>query len=159
MIRKAKIEELEEIKEIFEEAKKIMRQDGNMLQWNDGYPQDEVLISDIDKGQLCVIEDGEINACFGLQLGEDPTYKVIDGKWQSDSPYITIHRIAKRSGKHIFDQMFSYVKERYDHIRIDTHKDNKIMQHLLAIHGFKYCGIIYLLDGDPRLAYEYIKRY
>ena len=39
-------------------------------------------------------------------------------------------------------------------IRIDTHKDNKIMQGLLARHGFSYCGIIYLKNGSPRLAYQ-----
>ena len=28
------------------------------------------------------------------------------------------------------------------------------MQHLLEKHGFSYCGIIYLANGDPRLAYQ-----
>ena len=32
--------------------------------------------------------------------------------------------------------------------RIDTHRDNKIMQHNILKHGFTYCGIIYLLSGD-----------
>ena len=39
-------------------------------------------------------------------------------------------------------------------IRIDTHRDNKIMQHNLLKHGFTYCGIIYLLSGDERLVYQ-----
>ena len=43
----------------------------------------------------------------------------------------------------------------YDtNIRIDTHRDNKIMQHNILKHGFTYCGIIYLLSGDERLAYQ-----
>jgi hypothetical protein len=41
-------------------------------------------------------------------------------------------------------------------IRIDTHQDNKIMQHNILKHGFSYCGIIYLLSGDERLAYQKI---
>ena len=41
-------------------------------------------------------------------------------------------------------------------IRIDTHKDNSIMQHNILKHGFSYCGIIYLLSGDERLAYQRI---
>ena len=41
-------------------------------------------------------------------------------------------------------------------IRIDTHHDNKIMQHNILKHGFTYCGIIYLLSGDKRLAYQRI---
>ena len=41
-------------------------------------------------------------------------------------------------------------------IRIDTHRDNLIMQHNLLKHGFAYCGIIYLASGDTRLAYQRI---
>ena len=29
-------------------------------------------------------------------------------------------------------------------IRIDTHLDNRIMQHVIKKYGFTYCGIIYL---------------
>ena len=39
-------------------------------------------------------------------------------------------------------------------IRIDTHRDNRIMQHNIEKHGFTYCGIIYLANGDERLAYQ-----
>ena len=31
-----------------------------------------------------------------------------------------------------------------------------IMQHNILKHGFTYCGIIYLLSGDKRLAYQRI---
>ena len=37
------------------------------------------------------------------------------------------------------------------------HRDNHIMQHLLAKHGFSQCGIIHLLNGDERLAYQKVK--
>jgi RimJ/RimL family protein N-acetyltransferase len=39
-------------------------------------------------------------------------------------------------------------------IRIDTHRDNAIMQHLLEKNGFVKCGIIYVEDGSPRIAYQ-----
>ena len=41
-------------------------------------------------------------------------------------------------------------------IRIDTHLDNRIMQHVIKKYGFTYCGIIYLASGDERLAYQQI---
>lgn len=157
MIRKAKIEDLKELMDIFESAKMIMRESGNMTQWSDGYPQKELIEQDIIKGQLYVIKEDEIEACFVLQTGEDPTYAYIEGSWLSNSPYITIHRIAKRGGHDIFKKALSFAKEKIDHLRIDTHKDNVIMRHVLESNGFKYRGIIYLLDGDPRLAYEYLK--
>lgn len=39
-------------------------------------------------------------------------------------------------------------------LKIDTHQDNHIMQHLLDKKGFTYCGIIYTDDGGERLAYQ-----
>ncbi len=47
-----------------------------------------------------------------------------------------------------------YCKAYSNNIRIDTHKDNKVMQHVLARNGFKRCGIIFLLNGDPRVAFQ-----
>lgn len=41
-------------------------------------------------------------------------------------------------------------------IRMDTHRDNTIMQHCISNDGFAYCGIIYLANGDERLAYQKI---
>lgn len=45
--------------------------------------------------------------------------------------------------------------EQAGHVRIDTHRDNKTMQHVILKNGFEYCGIIYLKNGEQRLAYEY----
>ncbi|MBR1526072.1 MAG: hypothetical protein IJ640_05360 [Prevotella sp.] len=45
-----------------------------------------------------------------------------------------------------------------DNIRIDTHRDNRIMQHLMQKEGFTYCGIIYLDNGDERLAYQKMRK-
>ena len=39
-------------------------------------------------------------------------------------------------------------------IRIDTHENNKTMQNALERIGFVRCGIIYLPNGDPRIAYQ-----
>ena len=39
-------------------------------------------------------------------------------------------------------------------LRIDTHQDNKVMQHVVEKHGFTRRGIIYIADGSPRIAYE-----
>ena len=39
-------------------------------------------------------------------------------------------------------------------LKIDTHRDNHIMQHLLERKGFTYCGIIHTDNGAERLAYQ-----
>lgn len=47
--------------------------------------------------------------------------------------------------------------EKVENIRIDTHKDNKIMIHLLEKYGFKRCGVIVVDDGTDREAFQKIK--
>ena len=42
-------------------------------------------------------------------------------------------------------------------IRIDTHRNNRIMQHCIDRYGFTCCGIICLESGDERLAYQLIR--
>ena len=39
-------------------------------------------------------------------------------------------------------------------IKVDTHQDNKSMQKLLQKNNFTSCGIIYVEDGSPRIAFE-----
>lgn len=161
MIRLAKKEEINDILHIYDVAKGFMRANGNPTQWNDGYPGRKLLLSDIEKGELYVLEQdsGHIAAVFALIGGEDPTYGYIEGgSWLSDKPYGTIHRIASDGtvGK-VFQKAVFFARETYDHIRVDTHKDNLPMQHVILKESFSYCGIIYLEDGDPRLAYEWIK--
>ena len=96
-----------------------------------------------------------IVAYFALLPSPEPTYDVIDGAWLTDGPYGVIHRMASYPEVHgIFSTIIDYATSRFAHLRIDTHRDNRIMQHLIEKHGFTYCGIIWLEDGTERLAYE-----
>jgi len=145
---------------IFAEAKEKMRASGNMQQWTGGYPSDDVLKNDIERGfSYVVVEHEVIIATFVLAICEDPTYKIIyEGEWLDDTkPYGTIHRIASAQGIHgIMDDVLNWSFGKINNIRVDTHRDNMPMQHLLAKNGFAYCGIIHLLNGDERLAYQKI---
>ena len=69
-------------------------------------------------------------------------------------PYGTIHRIAGDGSGGVLAAAVSFGKTRINHIRIDTHHDNKIMQKAVAKQGFRRSGIIYLANGDPRIAYD-----
>ena len=96
-----------------------------------------------------------IVAYFALLPSPEPTYDVIDGAWLTDEPYGVIHRMASYPEVHgIFSTIIDYAALRFAHLRIDTHRDNRIMQHLIEKYGFTYCGIIWLEDGTERLAYE-----
>ena len=156
-IRKATPSDLEEIIKIYHTAKAFMISTGNKSQWLNGYPQRELLEEDIAKGYCHVYEDHGIHGVFALIEGEDPTYREIeDGQWLNNKPYGTIHRIGSDGTvKGVLAAAVDYCKTICPVLRIDTHYDNKVMQHLVTKNGFRRCGIIHLADGSPRIAYQY----
>lgn len=166
MVRYAIPGDLERIAEIYDTARKFMRKNNNMTQWQGGYPDAVLLREDIAKKQLYVLtENGEdeadkesIYAVFALIAGEDPTYGYIEGMWHSDTPYATIHRIAG-DGRYpgVFETCVKFAEKQYCHLRVDTHEDNKIMQHVIGKVGFLHAGTIYLANGSPRLAFDRIQ--
>lgn len=160
-IRKAVKADLPDILKVYEKAREFMKNSGNPDQWGDTYPPKEDLIDDIDKELLYVLinDSNEIYAAFLLMEEPEPTYYYIDGMWRDNSAYATIHKVASNgTEKNVFKDIVEYTMRKYNHIRIDTHKQNLKMQHLIEKQGFKYCGIIYLLNGDSRMAYEYVNK-
>lgn len=160
MIRLGTIDDLDRILEIYDIARETMRNNGNYTQWGVNYPNKEITIKDIKDNNLYVIVfDNIIHGVFTFIIGEEDTYQnIYQGNWLSNSVYGTIHRLASDNEvKGIFTMCINYCKERIPHIRIDTHKNNKIMNHLILKNGFQKCGIIYVEDGTERIAYEYIE--
>lgn len=162
VIRKAVFEDLSALASIYDYARAFMASTGNPDQWVNGYPSPEDLKHDIQKESLYVCEgkDGRIVAAFCFLPGPDPTYSLIeDGKWLNDHLYHVIHRLASDGSlKGIARACFDWCLKQDANIRVDTHQDNLIMQHILESYGFQKCGIIYTHDGTPRLAYQYLKR-
>ena len=175
IIREAQPSDMADIMTVMDAAKKIMRQSGNMYQWGDGYPSEAVITADMEKnggitadmeknGGFVVEEDdgehqlsGKIVGYFAFLPSPESTYaKIYDGEWIDDAqPYHVVHRIASYPDTHgIFSSIMDFCFSHDTNIRIDTHRDNKIMHHNILKHGFTYCGIIYLLSGDERLAYQ-----
>ena len=160
MIQKANLSQLPQILKIYEKARQFMAQSGNPDQWGTAYPPEEMIRQDIRNGHSYVnLEGDHIRAVFYFAVETDPTYAYIEGAWLNDEPYGVIHRIAVGdSGKGVAAECFDYVAQRCDNIRIDTHEKNIPMQRCLAKNGFTRCGIIYLEDGDPRIAYQKVIR-
>jgi len=155
-IRKAMGEDLPRIEEIYAYARKFMAETGNPNQWGNTTPETSLLEDDIRKGDLYVlIHEGMIHGVFYFYIGADPTYGIIeDGQWRSDTPYGTIHRIAGDGAGGVLAAAVAFGKTKINHIRIDTHHDNKIMQRAVAKQGFQRSGIIHLANGSPRIAYD-----
>ena len=176
MIRKAEKGNLPRIYEIYETARQFMRENGNHAQWGAGdRPEEdyigvfshggdrpeELLEDDISQGNLYVLEDAVadeaiIHAVFAFIEGEDPVYlKIEQGSWMVDTEYAAVHRVASDGTvRNVLEKIMDYCKAQIPHLRIDTHEDNKVMQHVLEKYGFVRCGIVYVPDGSPRIAYE-----
>ena len=160
-IRKAAMNDVPVIMRLIDEARVIMRSCGNVNQWIDGYPSEETIQNDINNGHCYLLEeeDGQIVASFAFIPGPEPTYKeIFEGRWLDDAPYYVVHRLASTASSHgVFNDVMDYCMGVAGNLRIDTHRDNVIMRHVIERYGFTYCGIIYLLSGDERLAYQLMR--
>lgn len=165
--KKSKYDQLEEIMKIIDMAKAHLK-DQKIDQWQKGYPNENSIKTDIDKGEGFVLVDGgRVVATTAVSFRPEQTYKDIhQGKWLSDGDYGVIHRIAvdmTLKGKGIAGIFMGEIEKlcKSNHIfsiKVDTHRDNEAMKKFLEKNGFVYCGIIYLADGDERFAYEKLLR-
>ena len=169
-VRPAQNEDIHRIMTVLEAAKGIMRASGNTGQWVNGYPSEAVIAEDIAHGYGFVVEDvvesketallrnaAIIVGYFAFIPSPEPTYaSIYEGTWLDDDlPYHVVHRIGSTLDSHgVFEAIMAFCFSHDSNIRIDTHRDNLIMQHCILKAGFSYCGIIYLTSGDERLAYQ-----
>lgn len=159
-IKKAALEDIPEIVKVYDIARMFMRANGNLSQWGGGYPGEALLRGDIQAGNLYILcADGVMEGVFAFIPGEDPTYRYIeDGSWHWNRPYGTIHRLASRgTARGVAKACFDFCREKIPYLRIDTHADNHPMQSAVLRYGFRKCGTIYLTDGSPRIAFDYMQ--
>ena len=155
-VRLAREQDMPRIEEIYAYARAFMTAHGNPSQWGTTHPPRQQLEQDIAEGNLYVVTAGDtIHGVFFFLIGPDPTYSYIEnGAWHADRPYGTIHRIAGDGSGGILRAAVEFGKQRTDYLRIDTHEDNIVMQRAVEKQGFRRCGIIYIADGSPRIAYD-----
>ena len=157
-IRKSTWEDLPVMLQLRDTAREIMRSYGNVNQWPEGYPPPSKFEKDIELGCSYLMSDlsGNIVATFAMLPGPDPTYSIVyDGQWLNDKPYLVVHRIASTPDSHgVLDAILDFCEAQSTDIRIDTHADNIVMIKGLKKRGYQYCGIIHLLNGDERLAFQ-----
>ena len=156
-IRLTRPEELDKVMEIYAYARKFMAEHENPTQWGNNKPSREQIEQDIRAGKHYVcVEDGQIACVFYFAQEEDSTYvKIYDGSWQNDAEYAVVHRIASSGRvKGAGSFCMQWAAAMADNVRIDTHKDNYVMQNMLKKNGFVHCGTIFLENGEPRMAFQ-----
>ena len=161
-IRLAFPNEVNAVMKVIEDAKKTLAQSGSD-QWQNGYPNAEIIIDDIISGQAYVaLEEGELLAYAAVTKSPEVAYESIyEGAWQGgETEYLVFHRIAVAAdfqGQGVAQTFLEGLIEGFDYLdfRSDTHAKNKAMQHIFEKLGFKKVGKV-PVDGE-RLAYQKLK--
>lgn len=161
VLRKAKIKDLEAIMDIYHVARQGMQRSGNKKQWGDSYPSRELIEKSIlDDKQYVFQHKGELVGTFYFAVEEEATYaRIYNGEWLNDDPYGVVHRLAS-NGRHkgVAHFCLEWCLLQCDNMRIDTHRDNIIMQNILEKNGYVRCGMIFTHDATERLAFQKSKR-
>lgn len=155
--RPAVMEDLDAIVSISKDARAVLKKRG-VDQWQGDYPTADDFISDINGGFGRIILHGdEPAAYYSIFPYEPPEYaEITDGKWTEGLAACTVHRVcaaAKYRGTGITSFLCRCIDEQCAEaglrcIRMDTHRKNKAMQHMLTEHGYRYRGNI-LVDSEP----------
>jgi len=163
ILRKTTKTDIPQVVAIIEQGKTYLRTSG-VDQWQNGYPNEEVIIEDIANGYGFVLtSDNEIVATVALSFDGEPWYDDIrDGTWLTNAEFLVIHRMAVSEtvrGTEVASELLRQAEQlcrnnNVQSIKIDTHADNQAMQKLIRKNGFQYCGIVILGTEGERLAYE-----
>lgn len=161
--KRAKDENINTIMAIIQRAQAYLKSQG-IDQWQNNYPNIETISNDIQNSNgYILLKDNVIVGTVVIIFGPDKTYKSIyNGEWLTNGKYAVLHRMAINSDYHGFGLATEMIKQAevmckdngINSIKVDTHKENIAMQKRLLNSGFIYCGIIYLEDGNERMAFE-----
>ena len=153
--------DLEEIWRIIQHAIARRKADGSN-QWQDGYPNPDVLSVDISKHQGFVLKEKHVIIGYAaVMINDEPQYDDIDGEWLTNGDFVVYHRVAiapiflgQGYSKKLIEGIHNYASENdIKSVKADTNFDNPAMIGLFQKLGYKYCGGV-KINGSPRRAYE-----
>jgi GNAT superfamily N-acetyltransferase len=159
--RPAIISDVPTIWEILKGAILRRKADGSN-QWQDGYPNPDVVRNDIAQNAGYVLTEGElIIGYFAAFVNNEPAYDQIEGQWLTLGDFLVVHRMAlaeNRLGKGLAKIMFGFAEQiarekQIGSIKVDTNFDNLDMLSILKKLGYTYCGEVHF-RGSPRKAFE-----
>ena len=159
--RKATLLDVNPIWEILQQAIQRRKRDGSN-QWQDGYPNPEVIQKDIEKASgYVLVENGKVIGYTALIINDEPAYAVLEGKWLTNDDFVVLHRVAiaeeylgKGLAKLIMKEVENFaLKNSIYSVKADTNFDNVAMIKIFESLGYSYCGEVHF-RGSPRKAYE-----
>ncbi|MDY5629029.1 GNAT family N-acetyltransferase [Limosilactobacillus coleohominis] len=166
-IEKAQLKDYERIVEILKDGRNQLAERG-IDQWQGDYPNPQHVKEDVENGFAYLVhsDDDETVGTFTILPSPDHAYDNLDGEWLMETEdYLTIHRVAIHSdhagqgyASKLFQEVISYINNnRTDikSIRIDTHEDNKAMQHLITKSSFTRVGTLHGVYRPEETSYVY----
>jgi len=155
------MEELPLIWEILQKSI-IRRGKEGSQQWQDGYPNREVIKNDIltDAGYV-LTGDGVIIGYSAVIFNDEPAYNQIDGQWLTTGDFVVVHRVAIAEeflGNGLAPKIFEFIENialenKIFSVKVDTNFDNLAMLRVLEKSGYTYCGEV-SMRGNARKAFE-----
>lgn len=148
-IRKVDILEIDRVCEILCSVVGYMKSIG-FTQWDDEYPNRDILIDDIEKGELYgTYIDGTLVGFIVINDHQEPEYKGI--KFKYDEPCLVVHRLQVDPiyrGKKIGYSLMIFAedvakKAGYKSVRLDTRCDNEPAIGLYTKLGYKKRGHVH----------------
>ncbi|OXB16989.1 GNAT family N-acetyltransferase [Flavobacterium reichenbachii] len=158
---KAEMDQIDAIWEILQYAIKKRKEEGSS-QWQDGYPNPEVVQKDIENGYgFVLLNQKDIIGYCSIMINNEPAYAEIKGEWLTNDDFIVYHRVAvseKYLGKGFSKVMLQSIENfaldnNIYSLKADTNFDNAPMLALFEKNGYKYCGEVFF-RGSSRKAFE-----
>lgn len=149
-IRRAQIEEAGEIMNLISKCVQVM-QAGGSDQWDEKYPNREVITEDIHNGTLFVCIDNEaVAGIIVLDENQAEQYRTIEWS-QEQGTQLIMHRLAVHpeiQGKGIARKLIAFAEELaissgYSSIRLDTYAKNAKALKLYPSLGYTQRGEIH----------------
>jgi ribosomal protein S18 acetylase RimI-like enzyme len=153
-IDKASASDIPEIMRLIKKAVKAMN-DSGLHQWDEQYPNREVISEDIEAGQLYkVITDGNTAGIIVLSEQYWPEYNALTWELDDERPLI-VHRLCihpEYQGKGLAKRLMIFAEDfarenRYKSIRLDTSTLNAKALGLYDGLGYRRAGTVTFRTG------------
>ncbi|MGL5276971.1 L-amino acid N-acyltransferase YncA [Myroides marinus] len=153
MIKPIDITDLSQTLKVLEEVKQHMLSQG-IDQWDESYPNKDIISNDIQKKQAYIYTENEQVLAY-MVLNEEYDIEYDDLNWNTPTPFVVIHRLFVKptaQGKGISSQMIQYAEEyaktnMYASIRFDAYSLNNTANAVYLKKGYTLVGTVQFRKG------------
>ncbi|XXM70395.1 GNAT family N-acetyltransferase [Lysinibacillus sphaericus] len=158
-LKKASIEQLDEIIEVYSRSKKDL-DDSGLLQWNDNYPGREYFEEQIGYGDLyCLYSDGVLSGAVTLNTWQSPEWEEIPWEYEGEMVVHALFLDPAKQGRGLGSRFLEKCEgfaagQGYRSIRLDAYARNEGANSLYEKMGYTFRGSVYF-SSKPEGHQEY----